>query len=258
MRIAFTIILNGKRHLLHNDYYKSVINNFDLWVIVEGVAKNTGSTSWCKELDSRYHNDFLSNDGTTEFLDSIQHEKVKIIRNKNRFWNNKDEQVNAAIEYIKTKTNNCFLWEIDVDEQWTASQLIEAEKILTENKAKTGCFLCNFYVGEKQIVKGEWGEGRHLPYRRLWNWNGELFKTHEPPTLNGKNGPGILIPIKFNHFAYYFKEDVIFKENYYTGYDGLYDRWLEVQKNKSTLHVSKLLGQNTWWATTSSFIVYDG
>lgn len=257
MRVAFTIILNGKHHLLHNNYFETMIKNFDLWVIVEGVAKNTGSTSWCKELSSEYHNNFLSNDGTTEFLDNLKNEKVKVIRSNKGYWENKDEQVNAAISFIKTKTDKCFLWQIDIDEQWSESQLQQAEKILTENNAKTGCFLCNFYVGKNQIVRGEWGEGRHLPYRRLWNWNGELFKTHEPPVLDGKNGPGILIPAKFNHYAYYFKEDVMFKQSYYSGYDGLYDRWIEIQNNKSTIHISKLLGPKTWWATTSSFIVYD-
>ena len=29
MRIAFTILLNGKRHLLHNDYYKKINKNWN-------------------------------------------------------------------------------------------------------------------------------------------------------------------------------------------------------------------------------------
>lgn len=256
MRIAYTIILNGKRHLLHNNYYEQMLENFDKWVVVEGVALNQGSTSWCKVLPDSFHNNFLSNDGTTEFLDNIKSNKLTIIRNNNKPWSSKDEQVNAAIEEIKKQANKCFLWQIDIDEQWTPEKLAKAENIMEVEKAKTGCFLCNFFVGKNQIVLGDWGEGKYLPYRRLWRWDGENFKCHEPPTLNGKNGPGILIPVKFNHYAYYFEEDVIFKENYYSGYDGLLDRWKSIQNNKSRIHVKHLLGPNTWWANTNTIIKY--
>ena len=256
MRVAFTILLNGLHHLKHNNYYQTLLDIFDLWIIVEGVALNTGSTSWCKPLDVKFHNNGLSNDGTTEFLNTIADNKIKVIRNPNGFWNNKDEQVNAAINFLTTQTNECYLWQIDIDEQWTIQQISEAETILKAHNAKTGCFLCNFFVGKNHIVTGEWGEGRHLPYRRLWDWKGELFETHEPPVLKGKNGPGILIPIKFNHYAYYFEQDVLFKESYYTGYDGLHARWLDIQKNCYNMPVSKLLGSKTWWAHTNSTIQY--
>ena len=189
MRAAFTIVLNGKRHLEHNDFWKKMVNMFDYWVIVEGVSLPTGSTSWCKELPGSMHKDFLSNDGTTELLNSIEKASINVtvVRNNNKPFTNKDEQVNAAVVKLKeiVRDKQCFLWQIDVDEQWTIDQLSEAEKLLVRNKGKTGCFLCNYYVGDKQKVIGEWGEGRHLPYRRLWDWKGELFKTHEPPTLDG-------------------------------------------------------------------------
>ena len=113
--------------------------------------------------------------------------------------------------------------------------------------------MCNYYVGKKQIVIGDWGEGRTTPYRRLWDWHGESFKSHEPPILDGNNGPGILIPIKFNHYAYYFESDIKFKEDYYSYY-GLYDRWLEVQKNEGIIPVEKLLGPRVWWSKTNTVI----
>ena len=59
MRVAFTIILNGLRHLTHNHYYKTIIENFDYWVIVEGVSQPNDSTSWCKNLDLSFHKNFL-------------------------------------------------------------------------------------------------------------------------------------------------------------------------------------------------------
>jgi hypothetical protein len=256
MRAAFTIVLNGLRHFLHKDYWKEMQNNFDYWIIVEGVAKPTGSTSWCKELPSGVHKNYLSNDGTTEFLDKIANDKTIVIRPDNRPWQNKDEQVNAAIDRIKQITNSCFLWQVDVDEQWTKVQLEQAENTLKENGGKTGCFYCNYFVGKYQQVFGDWGEGKIEPYRRLWDWKGEKFISHEPPKLEGNNGPGFLINIRFNHYAYYFFEDVKFKELYYSGYENLYERWLKVQDNTGTMHIRELLGPNTWWSNTNTIIKY--
>ena len=258
MRIAFTIVLNGLRHLEHNNFYQKMIDNFDHWIIVEGVAKPNGSTNWCKELSPLFHTNFLSNDGTTEYLDAHRHPNVRILRPLEGAWDSKDQQVNAAISEVKLITNECFLWQVDVDEQWDLVDIVNAEKALVENKGKTGCFLCNYYVGEKQRVIGQWGEGRLEPYRRLWDWKGEMFLKHEPPTLVGKNGPGLLLPQRFNHYAYYFDQDVKFKEIYYQGYEGLFERWLKVQENRSTMDVAALLGDNTWWSKTQTFIIYEG
>ena len=127
---------------------------------------------------------------------------------------------------------------------------------MVTNHGKTGCFLCNYYVGEKQKVIGQWGEGRLEPYRRLWDWKGEMFIKHEPPTLVGKNGPGLLLPQRFNHYAYFFEQDVKFKEIYYQGYEGLYERWLKVQGNRGQIHIKELLGEKTWWGNTNTNIQY--
>ena len=256
MRVAFTIILNGLRHLKQDNYTQFMTTQFDHWVIVEGVSRPTGSTSWCKELSTDFHKNYLSNDGTTEFLDTIKSDRVTIVRCKDKPWENKDEQVNAAIDIIKSITNECMLWQVDIDEKWTSNQLQEAEEMLRKNNGKTGCFLCNYYVGEKQIALGDWGEGKHEPYRRLWDWKGEKFVSHEPPKLKGKNGPGLLLPQRFNHFAYYYKEDVMFKEAYYGSYEGLYNRWLKVQDNISTIHIRELLGPKVWWSNTNTIIKY--
>jgi len=256
-RVAFTIILNGIKHLQHNNYYDFVSKNFDLWVIVEGVSLPGGSTSWCNTLDNSFHNNYLSNDGTTEFLDANARENVIVVRpNVNQAWVSKDDQVNAAINAIKEHCTECFLWQIDIDEQWNTDQLTQAEHDLVKLGGKTGCFLCNYFVGPNQQVFGDWGEGKTTPYRRLWRWQGEAFKSHEPPELIGKNGPGYLLIQRFNHYAYYFEIDVTFKEKYYRNYEGLTDRWREIQQNKGTVHVSKLLGPNIWWSNTNTVINY--
>jgi hypothetical protein len=46
-----------------------------------------------------------------------------VVRPNNRPWKSKDEQVNAAIEEIKKTVKECFLWQVDIDEQWTLDQL---------------------------------------------------------------------------------------------------------------------------------------
>ena len=71
-RVAFTIILNGINHLKHKDYYKTMSTNFDYWFIVEGVSNPGGSTAWCNALDNSFHNNFISNDGTSQFLDNLE------------------------------------------------------------------------------------------------------------------------------------------------------------------------------------------
>lgn len=252
-RVAFTILLNGFNHLKHNNYYDVIAGVFNEWVIVEGVSLPRGSTSWCREIDRKFHKNFLSKDGTTEFLDNNPRNNVTIIRRSNEPWDSKDAQVNAAILEIKKKYNECMLWQIDIDEQWTEDQIQQAENDLNRHGGKTGCFLCNYFVGKKQQVFGDWGEGNVEKYRRLWRWRGEFFKSHEPPVLNGKNGPGFLLSQRFNHYAYYFEDDIKFKEEFY-GYKKLYERWKEIQSNEGILHISKLLGNDIPWGRTNTII----
>jgi hypothetical protein len=258
-RVALTIILNGLHHLKHNEYYKTMLDMFDHWVIVEGASGNNGSTSWCNDLGDSFHDNGCSIDGTTEFLceQLASHEKVSYIMPSEE-WKSKDEQVNAGIEAIKELVDECFLWEVDIDEQWNIEDIQLAEKILVENNAKTGCFLCDYYVGPGLRVQGDWGEGRRLPYRRLWNWSGEDFETHEPPRLKGGNGLGILIPVRFKHYAYYFEQDVLFKDKWYGGHEGIHRRWEEVQKiTEIKTHISKLLGTESHWGQGNTYIIKE-
>lgn len=89
------------------------------------------------------------------------------------FWNSKDEMVNKAITGIKGVCDECLLWEIDIDEQWTLDKIQYAEKFLLDNSYKNIQFLSNAYVGKNLLAIGEWGESTLYPYRRLWKWSGE-------------------------------------------------------------------------------------
>lgn len=252
MRIAYTIILNGLHHIKHNDYYIKMLDNFDYWVVVDGANKSLGSTSWCKSIPDEYHNNGASNDGTVEFLSSIQENYENLIFVKsNGLWNSKDEQVNVAISEIKKITNECYLWQIDIDEQWDLDSLKLAEEILKSNNAKTGIFNCEYYVGDNLVSKGEWGESNYI---RLWDWKGEYFHMHEPPIIIGGNGKTINInDVKFKHYSYFFEKDVKFKNDYYSGHDDIYNKWLEIKKRDDfPIHISNLISGN--WGRTNTYI----
>lgn len=255
-RIAFTIIQNGLHHLKHNDYYRFMLDNFKYWIVVEGASLNSGSTSWCKNFPDDYHNNGKSVDGTGDFLKNLASASSNLIYiEPDRPWPNKDVQVNRCIEEVKKRSEKCYLWEVDIDEQWTSEQLIGSEQIMHKYGAKTGCFRCNYFLGPSLLARGGWGEGGILPYIRLWNWQGEMFETHEPPQLKGGNGTIVQINTKFNHYAMYFREDVVFKEKWYDGYDGMVERW-EMLQNETSFpkHISELLGRKVHWGNTNTII----
>jgi len=231
MRIGITIIFNGLCHLQHNDYAERLLEMLDYWIIVEGAAGNSGSTSWCKEMPKKYHNNGSSIDGTVEFLrefGAANIDKVSVVL-ATGIWKSKDEMINRSLKSLYYMGTPVYLWQIDIDEQWTKEQMDEAEYDLICSYDDTGMFLCDCYVGKYLLAKGEWGEGKQLPYRRLWRWKGQSFISHEPPILKGGNGKEILLSQRFKHYPYYFLQDINFKEDYY-GYEGLYKRWKDLQK----------------------------
>lgn len=230
-RIAFTIVLNGLHHLKHNNYAEFLCKNFDYWVVVEGASKNNGSTSWCKEMPSKYHNNGKSIDGTIEYMRKlkVEHDNIIFIESDG-MWNSKDDMVNRAIDEIKKITNSCFLWQIDVDEQWRLEQILKSEEELLESKCKTGKFNVFQFVGDNLISDGPDWAGE--PFIRLWNWNGENFLTHEPPRINSKDNTITLLSERMKHYAFYFEVDVKFKNDWYKEHEGLLENWKKLKKEK--------------------------
>lgn len=233
-RVAFTIILNGLHHLLHNSQAKFILHNFDLWIVVEGASRPGGSTRWCRSMPSEYHNKGLSIDGTSDYLENLSKLYNNILHIKpHDLWPSKDTQVNTAIKHLRQITNKCYLWQIDADEQWDKDGIATAEKELSTAGARTGLFFANYYVGPDIIAKGDWGEkSTGQGYPRLWLWSGEYFDSHEPPKLSGE-GKSMLLSPRFNHYSYYFEQDVKFKENWYTGHENVYNRWKYINSRPS-------------------------
>ena len=226
MRVAFTIIYDGFHHLTHNGFADFMLQNFDKWVVVEGHARAGGSTSWCKNLGLPQR----STDGTHEYLLYLASKNEKLIYfSKGTYWNSKDQQVNKAIEIIKTFTNSCYLWQVDVDEQYSPCDLLKAEIALDKSGLKAGQVKFNHYLcvndhGKQLIATGDWGSGSHI---RLWKWSGEWFISHEPPKIEGQTDVADL-PVKYNHYSYFFEKDVLFKDKYY-GYHNLHYHWTKLK-----------------------------
>lgn len=259
MRIGFTIIFNGEHHLKHNNWGENLARMLDRWIIIEGAAASNGSTSWCKNIPDKFmgkiETGFGSADLTKEVARGIAgaNPHVELIC-RIGYWGSKDEMVNAAIKRIigYVEHSNIFLWQLDIDEQWTKQQMDDAEKMLINSNGDCGCFHANHYVGKNLVAKGTWGEGNDPDnpewnaYRRLWKWRGQRFESHEPPTLEGGNGKEVLLPQRFEHYAYYFDKDVEFKANYYQEYEDLYYKWLILQKERNFPQpISRLL--NIGW-----------
>lgn len=261
MRVAFSILYNAVHHLRHGNYGEKIVGMVDKWFVVEGAAGCRGSTSWCKD----FHRPVQSTDGTRELLQELQGkypDKVFISLAGRDMWPGKDQMVQHAMRMIIAQgIHECFLWEIDADEQWTSDQLSRAEKKLEERNAKTGTFYCDYYLSSDLLAQGEWGEGRGYAYRRLWRWAGEQFSSHEPPVLQGGNGTEILIGERFRHYAYFFEKDVHFKSQYYGGHENIYKPWLllqmEAERRKLSfpLPISYIFGKNSHVGRTNTFII---
>lgn len=198
------------------------------WAIVEGVAEPAGCTSWCKPMEPR-----LSIDGTTEYLESISSQNVRVFQSKS--WPGKLAMVNQALAAFDQEG---VLMQIDADEIWKAWQL-EAIYRQFQSFPHIGAmqFYCRYYVGPNLVTVGDDCYGNQAnEWERAWRYTpGKQFQSHEPPQFPH----GLVIVTKhdtqrsgliFDHLAYVSEKQVRFKEKYY-GYKGAVDAWKKLQKH---------------------------
>lgn len=236
LRIGFTIAYECLHHLKHKGMADFMAENFDYWIVIEGLSGAGGSTAWCKNLELSPR----STDGTHEFMEGFakQHPHVIYFSPGTR-WNSKDDMVNEAVKVLKFITDYCYLWQIDADEIWSKEQLERAETELESKAGNVGAFqfthyLCKTDTGDQLVGLGQWGSGFNT---RLFKWRGEKFIKHEPPTLAGQKKVTELTQ-KYHHYSYYFEKDVQFKSMFYQGHEQVYKNWLYLKKGKTKFPVS--------------------
>jgi hypothetical protein len=231
-KIAFTIVLNGMPFI--KKQYEIIPKIFDKWYIVEGVVSPVLDTSWCRNIPKKYYSDnFLSIDGTSDFLDSIISDKITVIR-KNDYWTGKVEMCNSFMSEVQ----NSILMEFDVDEIWDPFILKDVLKYSEENDYFDGMlFKCNYHVGPNLVIKNENCYGNNPnEWCRLWKIDKQThWISHEPPRLKGclnfltrnftKNQGWT-----FDHYAYILEDQLKFKEEFY-GYKNAFNQWKRLQLN---------------------------
>lgn len=244
----FTIVHNGmpfiKKHL---EVFEQLACEWH-WHIIEGVALLEEDTLWSLQNGGYLPENIsiLSNDGTSEYLDSIAEkhtEKISLYR-KNDFWKGKLEMISAPLSQLPEQA---LLWEIDADEMWNAAQIMKLVEEFAQDLTRTGAlFYCRFFAAPDRILDniGFYGNNPSQEWRRVWNYKkGDVWKTHEPPCLLREVEHGhfqdvmTLSPftqqetwrmgLVFDHLAYTTEEQLQFKEAYY-GYKGATAAWKEM------------------------------
>ncbi len=204
------------------------------WVIVEGVARNTGSTRWCTRMEPR-----LSRDGTHEYLNSISDHPCVTVVSRLEWEGGKDQQVNRALEEFKEPG---VLLQVDSDELWMTQQLEVMVAAFEENEqAKWMMFFCRYFLGHNIVITSENCYGnRRGEWMRAWRFRPEMrFLSHEPPVLVGADirtagfHPHITkhMGLVFDHYAYATEAQLALKEKFY-GYTGAVEQWRRLQANK--------------------------
>lgn len=218
------------------------------WVVVEGVARPFYCTQWVTSMTPR-----LSKDGTTEFLKSVSDFDDRVLHVSKIGWKGKIEMVNYPLTLAHGSGDykgEFLLWQMDADELWTAEQIIGVWSMFRTNPQKNAAFFwCRYFVGPDKIIttRNCFGNQSRYEWLRVWKVKpGMLFKTHEPPVIEGlKLNPfthsetearGLV----FDHMSWCTRSQVEFKSAYYSGannpnarhYRGLVDRWDKFQQEK--------------------------
>lgn len=252
----FTIVLNGQPFIrYHIDIFKQLPFKWH-WHIVEGVADHTHDTSWCAMIGGRItdelHHNGYSNDGTTEYLNELVSQNLRNITVYHKgksggsltslFWDGKISMVNAPLKNIEEE---CLLWEIDVDEFWTAEQIcIARDMFIVHPERMAAYYRCHYFVGKNLVTTtmNTYGNFDRQDWLRTWRFKpGCHWAAHEPPKLQMPDGRNVasINPfmhnetknkgLVFQHYAYTIRKTLTFKEIYY-GYNNAVKQWLRLQQ----------------------------
>lgn len=211
------------------------------WHVCEGVALPKHCTKWCAQQVPR-----LSVDGTGEYLTALEGFDERLSYYAKRQWDGKIEMVNHPLRMV-TGDEELLLWQMDSDEIFTAEQIVACWQMFKEQPKKNSAFFwCRYFVGPDKVIITRDCFGNHPAYewQRVWKIKpGMLFKTHEPPVIEGlKLNPFTHAETEarglvFDHWAWATRAQVELKSKYYAGannphapsYAGLPERWDKFQ-----------------------------
>ncbi len=253
----FTIVLNGEPFIRHHLETFTQLPFRWHWHIIEGVAEHKHDTAWTLAYGGRItdslHKNGLSNDGTTAYLDEIAAaypQQVTIYRKPSgMLWDGKLEMVQAPLKNI---TRESLLWQVDVDEFWSAEQVSTARRLFLEQPERTAAFYwCYFFVGPDKLVSTRNCYSQNPAYEWLRTWRfrpGMRWGAHSPPILLaedqrgnvhdvGKDNPFLhheteQAGLVFYHYAYTLETQLRFKEIYY-GYADAVAGWQRLQEART-------------------------
>lgn len=225
-----TIVLDGmpyiERHLAEFENLKCDWH----WYIIEGASDNTKDQSWCKKQKFR-----LSDDGTTEYLDSIKaNNRVTVLRSPR--WENKTSMLNSALCLIRDPG---VLLQVDSDEIWKDWQIDGIVNVFSSMEdVNMMQFYCNYYVGPDVVTTSSDGYGNKPgEWLRAWRFKrGMRFDKHEPPILSGNKGMCLtrdqtkFMGLVFDHYSWATEKQVSYKEMFY-GYTNALSYWKKLQNN---------------------------
>jgi hypothetical protein len=242
MLTIFTIVLNGEPFIeRHLPVFRQLTIPWE-WHIVEGVAAPANCTAWCREMPDKWHRDYVSIDGTHEYLRSINCDNVHARWRHAPWFGGKVEMVATALQ----ATDDGVVMQIDADEVWQAWQLERIHAMLIDQPpATTARFACRYWVGPNKILTSSKGWARgDLEWFRAWRWgSGVAFERHEPPIVKGF---GRVVSVEstesmglvFDHFAYVTPQQIAMKEDYY-GYEGLVAAWHRLQRTAGAVKLQE-------------------
>ena len=238
----FTIVYDGMPFIeYHLERFRSLPFPWH-WYIIEGLSQVAGDSGADGHRarggripgEIRHH---LSTDGTSEYINKLAAlPNVTVYRNSG-IWPSKLMMINAPLPHLNYK---CILWEIDIDEFYPLSSMIELYDMFVDNPTKTVAIVPHiaFMSKTKYVVHDGNGWGSQS-FPRPWRYEpGCIWKSHEPPVLVNARGQELnrLNPFQgkevehlgYHHYGYVHPSQIRFKESYY-GYKGLYDGWMKMK-----------------------------
>ena len=241
MLTIFTIVLNGEPFIeRHLDTFRTLTIPWQ-WRIVEGVARPTHCTSWCREMPERWHRDFVSVDGTHEYLRSLNVDSVAATW-RYAPWDGKVAMVGKALQNV----SDGVVMQVDADEIWQPWQLERVYQMMLEQPPATAArFACRYWVGPKKLLTSTAGWARgDLEWLRAWRWGPAVrFERHEPPIVSGFDRCVSIestesMGLVFDHFAYVTEQQIAMKQDYY-GYGGLTEAWHRLQSTPGPVNLQE-------------------